>query len=96
MKKIGEILQGLTAGDWQSKMRQAALMAHMQSAISQALAAADMDEVSCRAHALGDDGELRLRAATAADAVRLRQQQKSLLRQLQKDFPAVKQLHIQL
>ena len=96
VKKIGEILGELTAGDWQSKTRQAALMAHLQSAVSRAVAANDMDEVGCRALALGDDGELRLQVTNAANAARLRQQQKSLLRQLQKDFPAVKRLRIQL
>ncbi|MGI9297863.1 MAG: DciA family protein [Gammaproteobacteria bacterium] len=91
MKTIDDVLGELSGGDWRDNIRRAALLARMEDVARRRIAAAGFAEIICRA-ASCEDGELRLTVADSSACARLRQMQNSLLEEMRREFPMLRNL----
>ena len=80
----------MTDGNLRDNLQRAEEQARMEDAARRIVAAAGFEDVGCRA-AWSEDGALHLSSSPAA-VVRMRQMHDSLLVQLQREFPGIKQI----
>lgn len=91
MKKIDDVLNDLSGGDWRGNIQHAAVLAQMEKSARQCIVTAGFAEISCRAISC-EDGDLYLTVADSSACARLRQMQSSLLEELRREFPTLKNL----
>ena len=89
MRNIGEVLGDLAEGDWRANIRRAAALAKMEETARRCIADEGFADISCRA-ASCENGELRLTVADSSACAVLRQMQKTILSELQREFPAIR------
>ena len=80
----------MTDGDLKDNLQRAEEQARMEDAARRIVANAGFENVGCRA-SWSDDGALHLSSSPAA-VVRMKQMHDSLLNELQREFPDIKQL----